>query len=523
MAKRGERAKGKRADRVIRSRVGASAFRRRLRETGTPLDKDLRKIERLEEATRAASRSYLALGATVVFLLSAAFLADTRAVAGESALVIVLAAVIGGYLALTIGANDVANNVGPAVGARALTMTGALALAAVFECAGALIAGSEVVETISEDLIDPALLPNTDVFVWVMISAMLAAALWVHLATYAGAPISTTHAVVGGILGAGLMGLGPAAIDWLVVAGVFASWMLSPIVGGLVAAGLVAFIEINMIYKTDKILAVRRWLPVLIALMSTVFFAFIALNVFGEGWGVAAHIVVLTSLPVYGVVYLLAGPWVHARSEGMENRNQNVRQMFRAPLIFAACLLSFAHGSNDVANAVAPLAAVLQNVGQPELLGAAEVPFWVMLIGAVGISLGLFLFGPRIVRVVGEQITRMNPMRAFCVALAAALTVLVASELGMPVSTTQTVVGAVFGIGFFREYASRYSRRRRYYMLTKKGRHAAPVIPATRDEVLRRKLVRRSHVIGIVATWAITVPCAAGIAALLYTVIDWIR
>ena len=523
MAKKDDGAEGKRADRVIRPRVGAAALRRRIFEPGTPLDKDLRKIERFEEAARAASRNYVALAATFAFLLAAALLADSRAVAGQSGLVLILAAIIGGYLALTIGANDVANNVGPAVGARALTMTGALSLAAVFECAGALIAGDDVVETISEGLIDPALLPNTDVFVWVMVSAMLAAALWVHLATYVGAPISTTHSIVGGVLGAGLIGLGSSAVDWGVVVEVFAAWMLSPLVGALIAACLVAFIEINMIYKPDKIAAVRRWVPVLVALMAAVFFSFIALNVFGEVWGFGHHVVVLTSVPVFGLVYLLAGPWVYAQSEGMENRNQNVRQMFRPPLIFAACLLSFAHGSNDVANAVAPLAAVLQNAGRPELLGVVGVPFWVMLIGAVGISLGLFLFGPRIVRVVGEQITRMNPMRAFCVALAAALTVLAASELGMPVSTTQTVVGAVFGIGFFREYAARYSRRRRYYILTKKGRHAASVMPATRDEIRRRRLVRRSHVIGIVATWAITVPCAAAIAALIYSAINWLR
>ncbi|MDJ0513818.1 MAG: inorganic phosphate transporter [Methyloceanibacter sp.] len=523
MAKRGNGAKKKRADRVIRPRVGAASLRRRAHEPGTPLDKDLRKIERLEEATRAASRSYLALGATLVFLLAAALLADSHAVRGQSELLLVFAAVIGGYLALTIGANDVANNVGPAVGARALSMTGALALAAVFECAGALIAGDEVVETISQDLIDPALLPNTDVFVWVMMSAMLAAALWVHLATYVGAPISTTHSIVGGVLGAGLIGLGASALDWSVVASVFAAWLLSPIAGAFIAAALVAFIEINMIYKPDKIAAVRRWLPVLVALMAAVFFAFISLNVFGQGWGLDARLVLLTCVSVFGLVYLLAGPWVHAQSEGMENRNQNVRQLFRSPLIFAACLLSFAHGSNDVANAVAPLAAVLENAGQPELLEPEGVPFWVMLIGATGISLGLFLYGPRIVRVVGVQITRMNPMRAFCVALAAAFTVLVASELGMPVSTTQTVVGAVFGIGFFREFAARYSRQRRYYILTKKSRQAAPVFPATRDEILRRKLVRRSHFIGIVATWAVTVPCAATIAALIYAGIDWIR
>lgn len=523
MAHRGEGAKRKRKDRVIRSRVGAAPFRRRSVEPGAPLDKDLRKIERLEEATRAASGNYLALGATFVFLLSAALLAESHAVRGQSDLLLVFAAVIGGYLALTIGANDVANNMGPAVGARALTMTGALGLAAFFECAGALIAGNEVVETISEGLIDPALLPGTDIFVWVMMSAMLAAALWVHLATYIGAPISTTHSIVGGVLGAGLLGLGSSAIDWGVVAEVFAAWLLSPVIGAFVAACLVAFIETSMIYQSNKIAAVRRWVPVLIALMAAVFFAFIALNVFGDGWDLSAHIVVLTSLPVFGIVYLLAGPWVHAQSEGMENRNQNVRQMFRPPLIFAACLLSFAHGSNDVANAVAPLAAVLENAGQPEFMRPAGVPFWVMLIGAVGISLGLFLFGPRIVRVVGAQITRMNPMRAFCVALAAAFTVLVASELGMPVSTTQTVVGAVFGVGFFREYAARYSRRRRYYILAKKARNSARFFPATRDEVRRRKLVRRSHVIGIVGTWAITVPCVAVISALIYAGIDLLR
>ena len=523
MADRGDGAKKKRADRVVRSRVAVVSFRRRALEPGTPLDKDLRKIERFEEATRAVSRNSIALGATLIFLLIAAFVADSQAQTGQSGVLMVFAAVIGGYLALTIGANDVANNVGPAVGARALTMTGALALAAVFECAGALIAGDDVVETISEGLIDPALLPNTNIFVWVMMSAMLASAVWVHLATYAGAPISTTHAIVGGVLGAGLVGLGFSAIDWIVVAKVFASWMLSPLVGGFVAASLVAFIEINMIYRPDKIAAVRRWVPVLVALMAAVFFAFIALNVFGNVWALGVHWVVPASVVVFGLVYLLAGPWVHTQSEGMENRNQHVRQMFRGPLIFAACLLSFAHGSNDVANAVAPLAAILQNAGQPELLGKVGVPFWVMLIGAVGISLGLFLFGPRIVRVVGEQITRMNSMRAFCVAVAAAFTVMVASELGMPVSTTQTVVGAVFGVGFFREYASRYSRRRRYYILTKKGRHAPAVPPASRDEARRRKLVRRSHFIGIVATWAITVPSAAALAALIYSVIDWIR
>ncbi len=523
MANRRDSVRDSRAKRVSNSQASKTPLRHRALESKSSLDKDLLKIERLEEATRAVFGGRIGLVIALAFLVVAGLLAGSQVDAGQNALLMVVAAVIGGYMALTIGANDVANNVGPAVGARALTMTGALALAAVFECAGGLLAGGGVVETISQDLIDPALVPNTDVFIWVMMSALLASALWVHLATFLGAPISTTHAIVGGVLGAGLAGVGPSAIDWLLVAQIFVSWMTTPIVGGLAAASLLAFIEVNLIYQEDKIAAVRRWVPVLVAVMAAVFFAFVAVKALGRMWTPGLPLVGVFSALVLGLVYLLAKPWARARSEGMDNRNRNVRAMFRLPLIFAACLLSFAHGSNDVANAVGPLAAVLDSAVSGQFLRQVGVPFWVMLVGAVGISLGLFLFGPRIVRIVGEQITRMNPTRAFCVALAAALTVLVASQLGMPVSTTQTVVGAVFGIGFYREQAWLRGRRRRLYLLTRLGRRLPSGPPLTQDELRRRKLVRRSHVIGIVATWAVTMPFAAILAALIYAAADWIR
>lgn len=174
------------------------------------------------------------------------------------------------------------------------------------------------------------------------------------------------------------------------------------------------------------------------------------------------------------------------------------------------------------ANAVGPLAAILHSAESGSLESQVGVPFWVMLIGAAGISLGLFLFGPRIVRVVGEQITKMNPMRAFCVALAAALTVLVASQLGLPVSTTHIAVGAVFGVGFFREYYTTHSRRRRYYIRTHKL-HQPRASREDQEELQRRKLVRRSHFMGIVAAWAITVPSAAGLAAAIFYAVQWVR
>ena len=246
MANRRDSVRDSLAKRVSNSQASKTPLRHRALESKSSLDKDLLKIERLEEATRAVFGGRIGLVIALAFLVVAGLLAGSQVDAGQNALLMVVAAVIGGYMALTIGANDVANNVGPAVGARALTMTGALALAAVFECAGGLLAGGGVVETISQDLIDPALVPNTDVFIWVMMSALLASALWVHLATFLGAPISTTHAIVGGVLGAGLAGVGPSAIDWLLVAQIFVSWMTTPIVGGLVAASLLAFCPSRM-------------------------------------------------------------------------------------------------------------------------------------------------------------------------------------------------------------------------------------------------------------------------------------
>ncbi|MGH6735206.1 MAG: inorganic phosphate transporter [Methyloceanibacter sp.] len=489
----------------------------------TSLDKDLRKLERLEEATLAVSRNRLALGLAFLFLATVGVLAGSQIGAGQYGLLLVVAAVIGGYMALTIGANDVANNVGPAVGARALTMTGALTIAAIFECAGALIAGGEVVETISKGIIDPALVPSGETFIWVMMSALLASAIWVHLATFLGAPVSTTHAIVGGVLGAGLVAVGAGAVDWLIVSTIFFSWLMSPLIGGFVAAAFLAFIKVKLIYQEDKIAAARRWVPALVSLMAAIFAAYIIVKGLHNVWQPNLASVAGIAAAGFLLTYIVARPWVRRQSESMENRNQDLRKLFHLPLICSAALLSFAHGSNDVANAVGPLAAILDSVQTGSLAREVGVPFWVMLIGAIGISLGLFLFGPRIVRIVGEQITKMNPMRAFCVALAAAFTVLVASQLGLPVSTTHIVVGAVFGVGFFREYYTANSRRRRNYIHTHKRHRPRRISEADQDEIRRRKLVRRSHFLGIVAAWAITVPSAAGLAALIFLAVQWLR
>lgn len=490
----------------------------------TSLDKDLGKLNRLEEATYSVSRSLFAVGFALLFLALAGIVASIQIGSEPNAILVIAAAVIGGYMALNIGANDVANNVGPAVGARALTMTGALLMAAVFESAGALIAGGNVVETISKGIVDPNLVPDAQTFVWVMMSALLSSALWVNLATLLRAPVSTTHAIVGGVLGAGVAAVGVDAVNWFVVWAITSSWILSPLLGGIIAAIFLAFIEINIVYQDDKIAAARRWLPTLIAVMGATFSVYLVnkglSHIWKPGFAAAAAIAVIVFLAIYALVK----PWVYRQSEGLENRNQSLRTLFHLPLICSAALLSFAHGANDVANAVGPLAAILHSAEAGNLARTVDLPFWVMLIGGVGISLGLFLFGPRLVRMVGHEITRMNPMRAFCVALSAAITVIVASQLGLPVSSTHIAVGAVFGVGFFREYYTNHSRRRRTYVKEHPARQLHKTLTGRdRDELRRRKLVRRSYFLGIVAAWVITVPAAATLAALMYSGIAQFR
>jgi PiT family inorganic phosphate transporter len=211
------------------------------------------------------------------------------------------------------------------------------------------------------------------------------------------------------------------------------------------------------------------------------------------------------------VVTLVMIPVIKMQSEGLENRNKSLKVLFRIPLLVSAALLSFAHGANDVANAVGPLAAIVQASQSGIVEGTAAIPLWVMIIGALGISFGLFLFGPKLIHMVGNQITKLNPMRAYCVALSAAITVIVASWLGLPVSSTHIAVGGVFGVGFFREWDADRRRQKLQIGLSKSD------LPG-REEKKRRKLVRRSHFMTIIAAWVITVPSAALISALIYLV-----
>ncbi|MBF9033206.1 inorganic phosphate transporter [Rhodobacterales bacterium HKCCE2091] len=476
------------------------------------LDRDLGRLSNLEQAAAYVGRPVVGIGIAFFFMVAAGLVATLVLSDTGNPIVIVLAAAFGAYMALNIGANDVANNMGPAVGANALTMSGAIAIAAVFESAGALIAGGDVVSTIAKGIIAPADIGSVDVFIWAMMAALLASALWVNLATWLGAPVSTTHSVVGGVMGAGIAAAGFAAVNWGQMGLIAASWVVSPLMGGIIAAGFLWFIKARIVYRDDKIAAARRWVPVLIGIMAGAFAAYLALKGLSHLVDIDLGRALAVGLAVGIASWLLTIPVIRRQSRGLENRNKSLKVLFGIPLIVSAALLSFAHGANDVANAVGPLAAIVQASETGSFDQAFGIPPWVMMIGAFGIAFGLFLFGPRLIRIVGSEITKLNPMRAYCVALSAAITVIVASWLGLPVSSTHIAVGAVFGVGFFREWHT--SRR------LKEARLALPDPPRLpTEERRRRKLVRRSHFMTIAAAWVVTVPAAALLSALLFLAI----
>jgi len=490
------------------------------------LDKDLTKIIQVEQATSILSRNLIAPGLGLLFLAFAGILASFYVGANASMVIIVSAAAIGAYMALNIGANDVANNVGPAVGAKALTMTGALIIAAVFESSGALIAGGDVVDTISKGIIAPESVADPSNFVLAMMAALLSSALWVNLATWIGAPVSTTHAVVGGVVGAGIAAAGFSAVNWPLMGNIALSWVVSPVIGGIAAALVLAFIKTTIIYQDDKIASARRWLPLLIATMAASFSTYLVTKGLGNLVHLKGSALLAVAVTSFVVVWAISHVHVRKQSAGMQNRNQSLRKLFNIPLVISAALLSFAHGANDVANAVGPLAAIVAVAQSDNVSSHVEIPLWVMLIGAFGISLGLLLFGPKLIQMVGDQITKLNQMRAFCVALSAAVTVIVASWLGLPVSSTHTAIGAIFGVGFFREWYTANSKRRKTYLarrMTENGNHIEKdekeERPLSAEEIVHRKLVRRAHVMTIAAAWVTTVPISAILSAFIFYVL----
>ncbi|MCW4153751.1 inorganic phosphate transporter [Halomonas sp. 18H] len=374
---------------------------------------------------------------------------------------IFMACAFGLFMAWGVGANDVANAMGTSVGSKAITIKQAILIAVVFEFLGAWLAGGEVTNTIRKGIIDPtALQDDPQLLVYGMLAALLAAATWLLIASMRGWPVSTTHSIVGAIVGFAMAGLGLDAIGWGKVGQIAASWVVSPLMAGSIAFMLFRSIQHLIFENHDPFAAAKRYVPMYVFLVGFI----IAMVTFTKGLkhvglelGFGASL--LYSILV-GMALMALGVWRERRVGAGERHNDafgfgGVERVFGVLMLFTACAMAFAHGSNDVANAVGPLAAVISVVESGGTIGGeALVPWWVLMLGGGGIVIGLVTYGHRVIATVGTGITELTPSRGFAATLAAATTVVLASGTGLPISTTQTLVGAVLGVGLARGMAA---------------------------------------------------------------------
>jgi inorganic phosphate transporter, PiT family len=407
-----------------------------------------------------------------------------------SIVILVVATIFCCYMAWNIGANDVANAMGTSVGSKALTLKGAILVAAIFEFSGAVFVGSRVTDTIRRGMIDTTLFAGEPMtLVLGMMSALLAAAIWLNIASKYGFPVSTTHSIVGAVTGFGIVAGGLSAISWGTMLKIVSSWAVSPLSGGLTAFILFRIINRKIINADDPVEAIRVYAPAMVFVVITIvgiaFFyeglASLNLNVkFYEAVGLAGITGIAVSIPTKMIINKI----IKNRSIDTLGRFNLVEYIFKYLQILTACYVAFAHGSNDVANAVGPFAAIVSILTTNSVAAKTVVPVWVLALGGLGIVIGLATYGYKVIETIGKKITALTPSRGFAAEFGAATTVLICSKLGIPISTTHTLVGAVIGVGFARGISA-----------------------------LDFRVVRN-----IFSSWFITLPATMGISVLLFLI-----
>ena len=376
-------------------------------------------------------------------------------------LLIILAGLFGFFMAWGVGANDVANAMGTSVGSKALTIKQAILIAMVFEFAGAYLAGGEVTSTIRKGIVDTdVFVDSPDLLVYGMLSALLAAGTWLMIASFKGWPVSTTHSIVGAIVGFAAVGVSTDAVNWSKVSTIVASWVVSPVIAGTISFAIFRSVQNLILIQDDPFARAKKYAPMymfavgflmaMVTILKGLKHVFKDIGVsltFGESvvWAI-----------MFGISVAILGSFLLARVERdealeKENRFANVERVFAVLMIFTACSMAFAHGSNDVANAVGPLAAVVNVVNSGgDIAAKSAMPSWILLLGGAGIVFGLATYGYKVMGTIGRRITELTPSRGFAAELGAAATVVFASGTGLPISTTHTLVGAVLGVGLAR-------------------------------------------------------------------------
>lgn len=409
-------------------------------------------------------------------------------------LIIGITSLLGFYMAWTIGANDFANSMGDAVGARAITISQAVVLGALCEFGGAFLVGAHVTDTVRKGIVNPLhLAAAPEVFALGMICALLACALWLHLASWWGMPVSTTHSIVGGIAGFGLVAVGWHAVEWRKMAEIVTSWVISPLAGGLLAYAVFQLIRLAILGRDRPLVAARRYAPlfvfgvIFVITMSVVFrsldrlLARFHLTLTDRG-SIVLSLVVAAALAALSRWWLVRYLGRDHERRPLQEQLHRVERTFIPLVVLSSCSVAFAHGANDVANAIGPLAAVADVVRTGAIKISVSVPPWILSLGGAGIIAGLATYGHRVLATIGSGITQLTPSRGVAADVATATTVLVCSRLKLPVSTTHTIVGAVIGISFARGLGS-----------------------------VNGKVVRE-----IVSSWLITIPAAAILTAGLF-------
>ncbi len=374
---------------------------------------------------------------------------------------LIIALIAGLYMAWAIGANDVANAMGTSVGSGALTLKRAIIVAAVFEFSGALLAGASVSKTIRKGIIDPAGFESApELLVFGMIGSLLAAAIWLNVASKLGWPVSTTHSIVGAIVGFACVALGVDAVNWSKVGAIVASWVTSPLMSGSVAFVLFFALQRLIFRSSDPLAATRRWAPTMV--FGTTFV--IALVTLFKGlkhlkldFGMGASLGIAVAVAVVGAIlgHILIRRLKMDPDEVTEpGQHTPVERVFAILQIYTACAVAFAHGSNDVANAIGPMAAVVATIRSGAVAASSSVPIWMLLLGGIGIVIGLGTYGYKVMETIGTKITELKPSRGYVAEFAAAVTIVLASQLGLPISTTHTLIGAVLGVSLARGIAA---------------------------------------------------------------------
>ena len=376
-------------------------------------------------------------------------------------ILVIFAAAVGFLMAWGIGANDVANAMGTSVGSKALTIKQAIIIAMIFEFAGAYLAGGEVTSTIRKGIIDASFyIDQPELLVFGMTAALLAAGMWLIIASYFGWPVSTTHSIVGAIVGFSAVGVGIDSVVWSGVIGIIGSWIITPLISGIIAYFIFMSSQ-HLIFNTKHpITNAKRYVPIYMFLAGFVLsLVTVKKGLKHVGLDFSSHEAVILAV-IIGVTIAAIGKVFINRIKidpkaDKDMHFANVEKIFAVLMVVTACAMAFAHGSNDVANAIGPLAAVVSIVGHNgEIAGKAELAWWILPLGGVGIVLGLAIFGKRVMATIGHGITHLTPSRGFAAELAAASTVVIASGTGLPISTTQTLVGAVLGVGMARGIAA---------------------------------------------------------------------